>query len=107
MKIHKKNFLNLIDKLHNSEKSYFQIEKYNTYVFKVHKKATKKEIKIFMNKIFGVEVYKIKTLIVKGKIKKYKKYLGFSKNWKKAYVSIKQGYNLDLNKEKIYLTHRS
>lgn len=107
MKIHKKNFLNLIDKLHNSEKSSIQIEKNNTYVFKVHKKATKKEIKFFMNKIFGVEVYKVKTLIVKGKIKRAKKSLGFRKDWKKAYISIKKGYDLEINKEKINLTHRS
>ncbi|QTM69031.1 50S ribosomal protein L23 [Buchnera aphidicola (Hormaphis cornu)] len=80
-----------------SEKSSINIEKYNTFVLKVLKDATKFEIKMAIYKIFEVKVKKINTLIVKGKKKRLNNgRYSYRSDWKKAYVTLYKGQNLDL-----------
>ncbi len=60
-------------------------------VFKVHPKANKLEIKDAVEKMFDVKVKKVSTVSVKGKQKRAGKKIGFTKDWKKAYVTLSEG----------------
>jgi len=59
------------------------------YVFEVARDANKIEIKNAVEEIFGVEVLRVTTLNVKGKIKRQGRYPeGSTRNWKKAVVKL-------------------
>jgi len=57
----------------------------------------KKEIKEAIYKIFKITIRNIRIMIVKGKIKKYKGRIGYRHNWKKAYITLNKGQNLNLS----------
>lgn len=78
-----------------SEKSTLLTENENQVVFKVHPSATKAEIKAAVESIFDLEVENVSTLNVKGKTKRAGMQMGKRKNWKKAYVTLKEGQNID------------
>jgi len=80
---------------HISEKATMTAEKANTIVFKVAKDATKKEIKAAVEKLFEVEVKTVNTLILKGKTKRQGQREGRRSDVKKAYVTLKEGQDLD------------
>jgi len=94
--IYENRILKILVGPHISEKSSVAIEKFNTVVLKVAKNATKFEIKIAVQKIFNVQLNKVNTLIVKGKKKRLSngRYSSTS-DWKKAYITLKKGQNLD------------
>ncbi|MFI4819118.1 MAG: 50S ribosomal protein L23 [Enterobacterales bacterium] len=79
----------------SSEKSSMYIKKNNTIVLKVIKNTTKKEIKYAIYKLFKIKVKKIRTLIIKGKTKFYKKRISRKSNWKKAYITLKKNLKID------------
>ncbi|CUX95738.1 50S ribosomal protein L23 [Candidatus Mikella endobia] len=87
--------LKLLRTPHISEKVSTSIKKYNTIVFNVTKNSNKIEIKSAIQKIFKVKVHKIHTLIVKGKRKRHKQYMGYRSNWKKAYILLKQDQKIE------------
>jgi len=66
------------------------------FLFKVHPKATKKEIHTAIEKIFNVHVTKVNTLRVRGKLKRVRHQPGFTSNWKKAVITLKKGEKIDL-----------
>ena len=72
------------------------LSEYNKVVFKVHKKATKNAIKKSIEKIFKVNVVKINTINLKGKIKFVRGRESKKKNYKKAIVTLKKGQSIDL-----------
>lgn len=78
-----------------SEKSTLVAERDNQIVFKVAVDATKLEIKRAVESLFEVEVDSVKTLNVKGKTKRHGQQVGRRVNWKKAYVSLKEGQDID------------
>jgi large subunit ribosomal protein L23 len=80
---------------HISEKATMAAENGNTIVFKVAKDATKKEIKAAVEKLFEVEVKSVNTLVVKGKTKRQGMRQGRRIDWKKAYVILKEGQDID------------
>ncbi len=49
-----------------------------------------------MESIFNVKVESVRTLLVKGKVKKYKFVSGVRKDWKKAMVTLKEGYRIEI-----------
>ena len=61
------------------------------YTFKVDKKATKPEIKAAVEKLFGVKVEKVNTINVKGHLRRYGRYEGYTSAWKKAVVTLTEG----------------
>lgn len=67
----------------------------NQYAFKVERDATKAEIKQAVETIFGVEVTKVTTANVRGKVKRSRWRLSRRKNWKKAYVRVADGQEID------------
>jgi large subunit ribosomal protein L23 len=79
-----------------SEKSTRVADKENQITFKVMSDATKQEISAAVEMLFKVEVTAVQTLNVKGKVKRNKFGMGRQKSWKKAYVSIKPGQEIDL-----------
>lgn len=78
-----------------SEKSSISAEIARQFVFKVHKMATKKQIKSAVEMMFNVEVDSVHVLNVKGKIKRFGRSLGKRSDWKKAYVKLKQGHDIN------------
>ena len=80
---------------HVSEKSAMSAEAGNQVVFKVLPTATKLEIKHAVEKLFKVEVVDVRTVNMKGKVKRNRFGLSKKPNWKKAYVSLVQGQELD------------
>ena len=87
--------LNVILAPHVSEKSTMTAEGYNTVVFKVAKDATKSEVKAAVEKLFEVEVKNVRTVNVKGKSKRTGFSFGKRSDWKKAYVALKEGADID------------
>lgn len=79
-----------------SEKSTFVGEKNNQFVFRVAERAHKADIKEAIELLFKVEVEKVSVLRVKGKEKKYGRFSGRRRNWRKAYVSLKPGQELNM-----------
>ncbi len=78
-----------------SEKSSLAAEEHNRFVFKVQKSATKLQIKKAVELMFGVEVDTVQVLNVKGKVKRFGRTLGKRSDWKKAYVKLKPGHDID------------
>jgi len=67
----------------------------NQYAFKVAPDATKAEIKEAVEKLFSVSVEKVSTLNVKGKRKRTMRGMSRKKDWKKAYVRVAAGQDID------------
>lgn len=65
------------------------------FVFKVLPDATKDEIRLAVEKVFGVEVAQVRTLNVQGKRKRRGRSVGQRKDWKKSYVTLKPGHDID------------
>jgi len=79
-----------------TEKSTMVGEAHNQYVFKVAKSATKPEIKKAVELMFeGAEVESVQVTNVKGKKKIFARRPGQRVNWKKAYVRLKSGFDID------------
>ena len=74
-----------------TEKSTFVKENLRTVTFKVARDANKKEIKDAVEKIFKVKVDSVRTAIFHGKNRRQGRYAGRRPDWKKAYVTLKQG----------------
>ncbi|WNB75252.1 50S ribosomal protein L23 [Methylomonas koyamae] len=79
-----------------SEKSSNVADQNNQFVFKVQKTATKLQIKKAVELMFGVKVESVRVLNVKGKIKRFGRALGKRSDWKKAYVKLQSGHNIEL-----------
>ena len=80
---------------HVSEKAANVAEDSNQYVFKVALNATKSEIKTSVEQLFKVKVDDVRTLRVKGKTKRNRFGLTTKPSWKKAYVRLEQGQEID------------
>ena len=93
--INEERLLKVLLAPHVSEKATLSAETNNTVVLKVVKDANKEEIKAAVEKLFEVEVDSVRTLNVKGKTKRHGSSFGKRKDWKKAYVVLKEGQNID------------
>lgn len=58
------------------------------YAFKVAKDATKVDIKKAVEQLFGVKVAKVNTMNVKGHLRRYGRFEGYTQSWKKALVTL-------------------
>jgi large subunit ribosomal protein L23 len=93
--INEERLLKVVLGPHVSEKSTMAAESNNTVVLKVVKDANKEEIKQAVEKLFEVEVNSVRTVNVKGKTKRHGSSFGKRKDWKKAYVILKEGQDID------------
>ena len=83
---------------HVSEKSTVVAERDKQFVFRVLKGATKPEIKQAVESLFKVEVATVSTVNVKGKNKRFAQRRGRRPDWKKAYVALKPGFDIDFQR---------
>ena len=81
---------------HVSEKSVMIADNVKQQTFKVASNATKKDVKEAIEKLFEVEVTNVNILTVTGKTKVFGRTKGKRKNYKKAYVTLKEGQDIDL-----------
>lgn len=78
-----------------SEKSTMSAESHNQIVFKVRTDATKKEIRDAVELLFEVKVDRVQVLNYRGKAKRFSQTKGRRVNWKKAYVRLAEGSQID------------
>jgi len=78
-----------------SEKTATAAESASQYAFRVVRDATKREIGRAVELLFEVEVDGVQVVNVKGKNKRFGKLLGKRQDWRKAYVRLKPGHNID------------
>ncbi|MDC6486265.1 MAG: 50S ribosomal protein L23 [Methylophilaceae bacterium] len=78
-----------------TEKATFIADKYNQVAFKVRKNATKDQVKQAIELMFKVEVTAVNLLNMKGKTKRRGNNYGKRADWKKAYVSLKPGQEIN------------
>ncbi len=86
-----KNLYNVLQGPCLTEKAALLQEDEGKIVFKVHPKANKIEIKQAVEKMFDVTVKDVKTTNMHGKSKRVGRYMGYTNDWKKAYVTLKEG----------------
>jgi len=80
---------------HVSEKSTMLADASDQIVFKVRGDSSKQEVRAAVEMIFDVKVNSVQILNVRGKQKKHGKTMGRRKNWKKAYVRLAPGQDID------------
>ncbi len=78
-----------------SEKSTYVADKFEQVIFKVVPSATKDEVKGAVELMFNVKVDSVQMLNVKGKKKRFGRYMGSRKDWKKAYVCLQSGQEIN------------
>ena len=78
-----------------SEKSQNIGEKYNQIAFKVASDATKTEIKAAVEQLFEVQVSAVRVVNIRGKAKRFGRFVGKRANLRKAYVSLAEGQELN------------
>ena len=79
-----------------TEKSSQQKEIARVVAFEVARDANKIEIKQAVEKAFEVKVDSVNTVLVAGKVKRVGRNYGKRSNWKKAYVTLAEGHDIDL-----------
>lgn len=80
---------------HISEKSAVLADSDRQHVFKVLPTATKAEIKQAVESLFEVKVDQVRVVNVKGKTKRFGQRNGKRSDWRKAYVKLAEGQDID------------
>ncbi len=79
-----------------TEKTSSQLGLEETYAFEVGLNSNKYQIKQAIEQFYGVEVVRVRTLVVRGKTKRFGRHHGKRSNWKKAYITLAEGQSLPL-----------
>ena len=90
-----KEFQTIIRRPLVTEKSTQQKESGRQYVFEVDPNANKVEIQHAVEHLFKVKVQEVRTLNVLGKLKRLGRRYGKRPDWKKATVTLKEGFRID------------
>jgi large subunit ribosomal protein L23 len=80
-----------------SEKSTLVADKNRQYVFRVADSATKPEVKAAIELLFKTKVHSVTVSNVKGKEKRFGRFIGRRRNWKKAYVRLAAGQEINFS----------
>ena len=78
-----------------TEKSSLQKEDHNQYSFEVAQNANRMQIREAIEEIFSVRVAAVRTMHIKGKVKRRGRILGRRRNWKKAIVTLMPGERIE------------
>jgi len=78
-----------------TERSTILKEKHNQYMFETAVSASKPDIKKAVEDLFKVKVEDVRTMIVRGKFRRFGKGGGMRPDWKKAIVTLKEGQKID------------
>lgn len=95
VRINQEQLFHVIQAPHVSEKSSQVADKYRQIVLEVRPDASKPIIKAAVEKMFNVEVESVTVANVKGKTKRTARGMGKRSDWKKAYVRLKPGKDID------------
>jgi large subunit ribosomal protein L23 len=79
-----------------TEKSTTGLASENTYGFEVAIDANKHQIRTAVERFYGVDVAEVRTLVVRGKFKRFGRHAGKRSNWKKAYVTLAEGQTISV-----------
>ena len=79
-----------------TEKTAILGEEDGIFAFEVGRDATKIEIKEAVQGLFGVKVDSVRTVVVRGKWKRFGRHFGKRSNWKKAYIKLVEGESLNV-----------
>lgn len=82
-----------------SEKATMVADKHDQVVFRVAQDATKPEVKAAVELMFKVQVDSVQISNVRGKEKRFGRFVGRRRHWKKAYVCLKAGQELNFAQE--------
>ena len=82
-----------------SEKATSIADKHDQIVFRVAQDATKPEVKAAVELMFKVQVDSVQIANVRGKEKRFGRFVGRRRNWKKAYVCLKPGQEINFAQE--------
>lgn len=82
-----------------SEKATFVADKHDQVVFRVAQDATKPEVKAAVELMFKVQVDSVQISNVRGKEKRFGRFIGRRRHWKKAYVCLKPGQEINFAQE--------
>ena len=93
--LHQERLLTVIVGPHISEKSTAVADASNQVVFKVRRDATRKEIRQAVELLFEVQVGRVNVVNVAGKGKRRGPSRGRRADWKKAYVRLAPGHDID------------
>jgi large subunit ribosomal protein L23 len=86
--------MNVYEVIHGpliTEKSTDLKEAKRTLCFKVSRGATKTEVRKAVEQLLGVKVASVRTAVVRGKVKRYGRFEGKRPDWKKAFVTLREG----------------
>jgi large subunit ribosomal protein L23 len=89
------NYYDMIIRPVVTEKTTEQKEGDNQITFEVNPKTNRIEVKRAIENIFNVKVEAVRTMNVKGKVKRRGRVIGKRKNWKKAIVTLMPGQRID------------
>ena len=93
--MNEERLLKIILSPHLSEKANMAMQNNRQYVFRVCKTATKPEIKDAVENLFKTKVQLVRVVNVKSKPKRFGAIQGRSKGWKKAYVTLQEGQQIE------------
>ena len=79
----------------NTEKTTLQKELFNQVSFEVDRRANRMEIKAAVERIFNAKVRSVRTIQMKGKVKRRGRIVGKRRDWKKAIVRLVPGQRID------------
>jgi large subunit ribosomal protein L23 len=79
-----------------TEKAERNREAAHQFAFEVHRDATKIQVKQAVEKLFNVHVLAVRTAVIRGKNKRVGRHVGQRPNWKKAFVTLKEGETIAL-----------
>ena len=82
-----------------SEKATMSADLNNQHVFSVIKDATKPEVKKAVELMFDVKVKSVRLMNVQGKLTRIGRTFGKRKDWKKAYVRLQEGFDINYGEE--------
>ena len=92
---HQERLMTVLQGPHFSEKSTLLAELSNQVVFKVRVDATKAEIRQAVELLFEVQVENVQVVNCRGKVKRFSQTRGRRNHWKKAYVRLAEGSQID------------
>ena len=93
--LRRERLMNVLVGPHVSEKTAALGDRHNQICFKVRRDSTKSEVAQAVEMMFDVKVEKVRVANVRGKVKRFGQTLGKRADWKKAYVTLAEGQDID------------
>lgn len=79
-----------------TEKTDLMEAEHNQYVFEVHPRANKRQIRAAVEEVFDVDVIRVRTMVMPGKRRRWGLHVSRTPSWKKAIVTLAPGDVIDL-----------